>query len=149
MSGLPPPAAHGREARRDNEYQRCGTANVFCWIEPKAGRHFTYVTPGRSGAEFAQVAFHLAMAYPQAKTIHWIVDNLNIHRLSGAVHVIGPAFSRNIHESFAGMAILSAISVRLDVHFGYSVWVAVGTAIADRRRVAPGNFTPRRSQNRA
>ena len=27
--------------------------------------------------------------------------------------------------------------------------VAVGTAIADRRRVGPGNFTPSRSQNRA
>jgi len=25
----------GREARRDNEYRRCGTANVFCAVEPK------------------------------------------------------------------------------------------------------------------
>src|SRR5438309_5519827 len=24
------------EARRDNEYERCGTANVFCAVEPKA-----------------------------------------------------------------------------------------------------------------
>src|SRR5438270_13514293 len=32
------PAAPGREARRDNEYKRCGTANVFCAVEPKAGR---------------------------------------------------------------------------------------------------------------
>jgi transposase len=29
------PAKPGREARRDNEYQRCGTANVFCAVEPK------------------------------------------------------------------------------------------------------------------
>src|SRR5262245_31820187 len=36
------PAAPGREARRDNEYERCGTANVFCAVEPKAGRHFTF-----------------------------------------------------------------------------------------------------------
>jgi hypothetical protein len=35
------PAAPGREARQDNEYERCGTANVFCAVEPKAGRHFT------------------------------------------------------------------------------------------------------------
>src|SRR5438045_2248537 len=35
------PAIPGREARRDNEYQRNGTANVFCAVEPKAGRHFT------------------------------------------------------------------------------------------------------------
>jgi hypothetical protein len=42
------PAAPGREARRDNEYERCGTANVFCAVEPKAGRHFTFPTPDRS-----------------------------------------------------------------------------------------------------
>jgi hypothetical protein len=59
------PAAPGREARRDNEYERCGTANVFCAVEPKAGRHFTFATPDRSGFEFAQVAVTLAMAYPE------------------------------------------------------------------------------------
>jgi hypothetical protein len=35
----PSPAAPGREARRDSEYERCGTANVFCAVELKAGRH--------------------------------------------------------------------------------------------------------------
>ena len=73
------PAAPGREARQDNEYERCGTANVFCAVEPKAGRHFTFPTPDRSGFEFAQVAFRLALQYPEAKTIHLVVDNLNIH----------------------------------------------------------------------
>src|SRR5215471_11130754 len=29
----PSPAVPGREARRDNEYKRCGTANVFCAAE--------------------------------------------------------------------------------------------------------------------
>src|SRR5512140_577795 len=50
------PAVPGREARRDNEYGRRGTANVFCAVEPKAGRHFTFPTPDRSGFEFARVA---------------------------------------------------------------------------------------------
>ena len=44
------PARPGREARRDNEYERCGTANVFCAVEPKAGRHFTFPTPDRSAS---------------------------------------------------------------------------------------------------
>ncbi|MBV8729098.1 MAG: transposase [Acidobacteriia bacterium] len=48
------PAKPGREARRDNEYKRNGTANVFCAVEPKAGRHFTFATPDRSGFEFAK-----------------------------------------------------------------------------------------------
>jgi hypothetical protein len=67
------PAAPGREARRDNEYERRGTANVFCAVEPKAGRHFTYPTPNRSALEFAQVAFQLALEYPQAETIHLVM----------------------------------------------------------------------------
>jgi len=75
-----PPAAAvpGREARRDSEYERRGTANIFCAVEPKAGQHFTYATPDRSAIEFAQVIFKLAMEYPEAATIHLVLDNLNI-----------------------------------------------------------------------
>src|ERR1700751_2054587 len=67
------PAAPGREARRDNEYERRGTANVFCAVAPKAGRHFSFATPNRSAFEFARVACELALHYPQAKTIHLVL----------------------------------------------------------------------------
>jgi len=94
------PAVPGREARRDNEYKRCGTANVFCAVEPKAGRHFTFATPDRSGFEFAQVAVTLAMAYPQAKTIHLIMDNLNIHRRKALADVFGPEMAAEVWDRF-------------------------------------------------
>ena len=42
---VPRPMRPGQIARRDCEYQRRGTANAFCGVEPKAGRHFTKVTP--------------------------------------------------------------------------------------------------------
>ncbi len=42
------PLQQVRVARRDYEYLRCGTANIFCGIEPKAAVHFTKVTPTRS-----------------------------------------------------------------------------------------------------
>ena len=74
------PAVPGREARRDHEYERRGTANVFCAVEPKAGRHFTFPTPDRSAFQFAQEVFRPAMQYPEAETIHLVMDNLNIHR---------------------------------------------------------------------
>src|SRR5215470_19803950 len=45
--------APGRPARRDYEYARCGTANVFCIVEPKAGRHLTHATPNRTAPQFA------------------------------------------------------------------------------------------------
>ena len=51
----PRPARPGKPLRPDNEYKRCGTANVFGVVEPKAGRHFTTATPNRSAAQFAQV----------------------------------------------------------------------------------------------
>jgi DDE superfamily endonuclease len=73
------PAAPGGEARRDSEYERRGTANVFCVVEPKAGRHFTFATPDRSRFEFAQVICRLALAYTEAETIHLVLDNLNTH----------------------------------------------------------------------
>ena len=83
------PAVPGREARQDSEYKRCGTANVFCAVEPKAGRHFTFVTPNRTGLEFAKVICQLALQYPEAKTIHLVVDNLNIHRRKSLNDLLG------------------------------------------------------------
>jgi len=32
----------GRISRRDYEYVRCGTANIFCIVEPLAGRRLTF-----------------------------------------------------------------------------------------------------------
>ena len=73
------PARPSHIAKRDNEYKRCGTANLFAVVEPKAGRHFNCATPNRSGAQFAQVLQRLVAAYPFARTIHIVMDNLNIH----------------------------------------------------------------------
>lgn len=93
-------ALPGREARRDNEYERRGTANVFCAVEPKAGRHFTFPTPDRSGFEFAQVAVTLAMAYPEAETIHLVLDNLNIHRRKVLADVFGAEMASEVWDRF-------------------------------------------------
>jgi hypothetical protein len=73
------PARPGHIAKRDNEYKRCGTANIFAVVEPKAGRHFTCATPNRSAAQFAQVIQRLVAGYPFARKIHLVMDNLNIH----------------------------------------------------------------------
>src|SRR5450759_151637 len=51
----PRPLQPGKPLRPDNEYKRCGTANVFGIVEPKAGRHFTVATPNRTAAQFAEV----------------------------------------------------------------------------------------------
>jgi len=94
------PAIPGREVRRDNEYERRGTANVFCAVEPKAGRHFTFATPDRSGLEFAKVAFEIAIQYMQAETIHLVLDNLNIHRRKSLADLLGAELGSEIWDRF-------------------------------------------------
>jgi hypothetical protein len=96
----PLPAVPGREARRDSEYERCGTANVFCAVEPKAGRHFTSVTPDRCGFEFAKFTCELAMQYPSAKTIHLVMDNLNTHRRKTLIQALGKEFGGEVWKRF-------------------------------------------------
>jgi len=93
-------ARPGRETRRDSEYERRGTANVCCAVEPKAGRHFTFPTPNRSAFEFARVACHLAMQYPEVNTIHLVMDNLNIHCRKSLTDTFGTKMGTEIWDRF-------------------------------------------------
>jgi DDE superfamily endonuclease len=85
----PIPLKPGQVGRRDSEYKRCGTANIFCGVEPKAGVHFTQVTPTRAAQELAGFLKSVADFYPQAKTIHLVMDNLNTHRRKALVDRYG------------------------------------------------------------
>src|ERR1019366_9140691 len=74
---------------RDCEYERRGTANAFCGVQPKAGRHFTRVTPDRSSPEFADYLLQIAEHYPGADTIHLVMDNLSSHTRKAVVERFG------------------------------------------------------------
>ena len=73
---------------------------MFCAVEPKAGRHFTFVTADRSGVEFAKALFKLAMAYPQAETIHLVMDNLSTHSRKPLTDLCGEEFGGEIWDAF-------------------------------------------------
>jgi hypothetical protein len=94
-------AQPGCAAKRDSEYERRGTANVFCAVEAKAGRHFTFATPDRSAFEFARVIIELALQYPDAKKIHLVVDNLNIHSEKSLIDVFGAEVGSEVWDRFA------------------------------------------------
>ena len=94
----PIPAKPGKPAKQDNEYKRCGTANVFGVVEPKAGRHFTTATADRSGAEFARMVGHVVEQYPAARTIHLVMDNLNTHRRKPLIDYFGEQEGGNIWD---------------------------------------------------
>src|ERR1700745_525911 len=69
----------GRVARRDGENRPCGPAHMFCGVPPKAGGYFPKVPADRSSPAFADYLLDIAVRYPQADTIHLILDNLNSH----------------------------------------------------------------------
>ncbi len=98
------PARPGHLAKRDSEYKRCGTANLFAIVEPKGGRHLTCATRNRSGRAFARRIHALVAAYPRAHTIHLVMDNLNTHCEKSLIDHFGPR---------AG----SALWRRLTVHY--------------------------------
>lgn len=100
----PRPARPGHLAKRDSEYRRCGTANIFAVVEPKAGRHFTGATPNRSARQFARVVQRVSAAYPRAQTIHMVMDNLNIHCEKSLTDHLGRRLGRRLWR-------------RLTVHF--------------------------------
>jgi hypothetical protein len=72
--GLPP--APGHVARRDYEYERHGTANLFVLVEPLAGWRHVAVTEHRTKRDYAEC-------------ICVVQDNLNTHT-AGALYVAFP-----------------------------------------------------------
>ena len=96
----PRPMRPGHIARRDCEYERCGTANVFCGVQPKAGRHFTKPTANRSSPEFADYLVKIAASYPEADTIHLVMDNLSSHNRKALVDRFGEKIGGLLWERF-------------------------------------------------
>jgi len=92
--------APGKVARTDYEYVRRGTANVFCIVEPKGGRHHTHATPNRKGPQFAAAIKRIALTHPKARTIHLIVDNLNTHCQKSLTDTFGAEEGRKLWRRF-------------------------------------------------
>ena len=94
------PMAPGHLARRDYEYVRHGTANVFCIVAPKAGGHLTHATRNRKAPRFADAMKRIAAAFPKTKTIHVVMDNLNTHCEKSLVAALGALEGRRLWRRF-------------------------------------------------
>jgi transposase len=92
--------APGKVARKDYEYVRKGVANTYCIVAPHEGRHLTHATPNRKAKHFAGALARIAKAYPDAKTIHLIMDNLNIHREQSVIAALGPVAGHQLWSRF-------------------------------------------------
>jgi transposase len=100
-SRAPLPMAPGRIARRDYEYVRGGTANIFCIVEPVTGRRLTYATANRKRAAFVRSLQKIERRYRGAKRIHLVMDNLNVHSQASAITVLGELAGRRLWRRFA------------------------------------------------
>ena len=96
----PLPMKRGFIKRRDYEYKRKGSCNIFCVIEPKAGRHLTYVTKNRKAVEFAKVIRRIEGIYSKVKKVHIVLDNLNTHVKKSLLGYYGEEEGQRIWERF-------------------------------------------------
>ncbi len=88
----PIPMQPNQPKRRDYEYKRQGTRNVFLFLEPKAGTRHTLVTQRRTKEDWAKAMRYLVdELYPDAQGIDVILDNLNTHNYEGLIEMFGKA----------------------------------------------------------
>jgi hypothetical protein len=87
----PVPPAPGSPAKRDYEYTRHGTANLFVIVEPLAGRRHVTVTDRRTIPDFAaQMNYLCDEMYPEAESIRVVLDDLNTHALGSLFATYSP-----------------------------------------------------------
>ena len=94
------PMKEGFIKKKDYEYKRKGSCNVFCVVEPKVGRHLTYVTKNRKATEFAKVIRRIERLYSKAEKIHIVLDNLNTHVKKSLLEYYGEEEGERIWERF-------------------------------------------------
>lgn len=98
---VPIPARPGTAARMDDEYKRCGTANIFAAVEPITGRCLVQATEHRTAIDMANFLRRLSdEVYLSATLIVLVMDNLNIHALSCLYEAFPPEEARRLTKRF-------------------------------------------------
>jgi hypothetical protein len=98
---IPIAAKPGQLARVDDEYKRCGTANLFVAVEPCTGQATVEATLRRTAVDFARFLQHLADdVYADAEAIVLVMDNLNTHSMASLYEAFEPASARRLAQRF-------------------------------------------------
>jgi hypothetical protein len=93
----PIPAAPGRPARYDYEYERNGVCNLFMFFEPLVGKRQVSVTERRTKADWAmQIKQLMDVHYPNAQKVTLVMDNLNTHTGASLYEVFEPSEARRL-----------------------------------------------------
>ena len=87
----PIPPAPGQVERIDYEYRRCGTVNLFVFLDAHRPWRWVKVSERRTAIDFAQCMRELSdVDFPHADTIRVVMDNLSTHT-PGALYEAFPA----------------------------------------------------------
>lgn len=91
--------------RVDDEYKRCGTANIFLCVEPLTGDTIVRATEHRTKKDFAHFIRDLCDGpYRDAEKLVFVMDNLNTHSPASLYEAFSPAEARRLVE-------------RLEIHY--------------------------------
>jgi hypothetical protein len=95
----PLPAAPGRPARRDFEYERGGVVKVFLFCEPLRAQRWAEVTAHRTRVDWAhQIKDLVDVRYPEAEHIVLLMDNLNTHSPASLYEAFPPAEAKRLAD---------------------------------------------------
>ena len=142
--GRPPiKAAPGRVERYDTGYQRNGTRNLFMFCEPKGGWRHVEVTGRRTAVDFAhQMRWLVDQAYPHARVVRLVLDNLNTHKPGSLYEAFGASEARRIakglelHHTPTHGSWLNMAEIELSVFSRQCLNRRVGDEVLLRQEVA-------------
>ena len=94
-------AKPGRSACVDYEYERNGTAAIFCAVAPHLGWRHVEERERRTRVDYAQFLRKLADEhFPRAERIVLVQDNLNTHNPASLYEAFAPAEAARIKARF-------------------------------------------------
>ena len=97
----PIPMQPGQPERRDYEYERNGTANLFMMFAPLEGFRHIEITDRRTAIDYARALEALSNThFPNAKRIILVQDNLSTHKPASLYEAFAPDKARRLVERF-------------------------------------------------
>lgn len=94
----PLPANAKTPHRVDDEYKRCGTANIFTAVEPLTGDLIIQATEHRTSVDCAYFLKRVIDHYPEATRVVFVMDNLSTHTPACFYEAFDPAEARRLSK---------------------------------------------------
>lgn len=94
------PMQQGEVRKEHYTYTKNGSCTLMAAIEPLSGQRLAQVHTQRTKKEYTQFCQALAAAYPQAKKIRLVQDNLNTHNPSAFYENLPPAEAFALAQRF-------------------------------------------------